>query len=278
MTQRLVALGDSFSCGLGVGVAVPPAATWVGLLGAALDAQVDLLAAPGTASGEVLRSQVPDAVASPGDVATLLVGLNDVVRAGFDPVATRGDVHAIVAELCRVFPVVLVARLHDAVNRLPLPRRLRRRYGHRIEQVNAAIDDATAANPRAVLLDLVHVPGLHARCAWAVDRIHPNRYGHHAIASAALAALPDTETFALGPPPMPEAPAGLADELRWLFAHGGPWLIGRLPKVVFGRPAAVHRTRAQRRAEVGVGEPGGGGRVAGREQVVHHRAVARSGR
>ena len=270
MRHRLVALGDSFSCGVGVGVTVPLPETWVGRLGAALDADVDLLASPGMAASEVLRDQVPVAVARSGDIATLLVGLNDVVRASFDPAVTRAGVHAIVSELCRAYPVVLVARLHDAVALLPLPLRMRARYVRRIEQVNAAIEDAVAAHAEAVLVDLDHVPGLHARCAWAVDRIHPSRYGHHAIASAGLAALPNTETFALEPAATPETPPSLLDEVWWFVAYGAPWLISRLPKVVFGRPAPPGPRDAQHRAEVGVGEPGIGRRVTGHEQVVRH--------
>ena len=269
MTSRLVALGDSFSCGVGVGVSVPLGETWVGLLGAALGAKVELLASPGMASGEVLRDQVPAAVTSPGEVATLLVGLNDVVRASFDADAARANVAAIISELCAAFPVVLVARLHNAVALLPLSRKMRRRYVERIEQVNAAIEDAVSANPRAVLLGLDNVPGLLARCAWAVDRIHPSRYGHHAIASAALAVLPNTETFTLGPAAVPETPPSLLDEIRWFLVHGGPWLASRLPKVVFAGPDP-HRPDTQRATEIGTGEPGGGRRVPGREQLVDH--------
>lgn len=272
MRRRLVALGDSFSCGVGVGVEVPLDETWVGQLATLLNADLELLASPGMASSEVLRDQVPAALTLSGDVATLLVGLNDIVRASFDPAATHANVRAIVAELRRAYPVVLVARLHNAVAQLPLPRRVREHYAERIEQVNAAIDDAVATHPGAVLVRLDHLPGLHTRGAWAVDRIHPTPYGHHAIASAALAALPDTETFGLGQPvASPHTPPSRLEEIRWFVAFGAPWLVGRLPKVVFGRqPGREHADTGPRRELRGVGEPGTGRRIAGREQVVHH--------
>ena len=269
MTRRLVALGDSFSCGVGVGVELPLRETWVGLIGAALGAEVELLASPGMASGEVLRDQVPDAVRDPGDVATLLVGLNDIVRAKFDPVATRANVHAIVSGLCAAYPVVLVARLHDAVALLPLPRAMRRRYVQRIADVNAALEEAVARHANCALFDLDDVPALRARCAWAVDRIHPSRYGHHTIAAAALAGLPSALRPALAPVAVPETPPSLRDELSWFLASGGPWLAGRLPKVVYGRPDARRRVVAARRREIGVGEPRLRRRVPGGEQVVH---------
>jgi lysophospholipase L1-like esterase len=268
--HRLVALGDSFSCGVGVGVTVPGDRTWVGLLGTALGARVDLLAAPGLASREVLAEQVPRATRRPAAVATLLVGLNDVVQAAFDPIATRASVHDIIDALCAAHGVVLVARLHDAIARLPVSHRMHRRYAQRIAAVNRALDDAVGAHANAVPFDLAEIPALRARCAWAVDRVHPSRYGHQAIASAALAALrthgwacPDDLGVALPPEPT----AGLLDEVVWFVGHGGPWLARRLPKVVLG--TSSERIYERRRRELDAVEPCGSGGVPRGEQLVH---------
>jgi lysophospholipase L1-like esterase len=272
MTNRMIALGDSFSCGIGVGVVVPGDQTWVGLLGAALELDIELLATPGLASVEVLHDQVPVATHRPATLATLLVGLNDIVRAAFDADDTRTHVEAIVDELCAVHDVVLVARLHNAVARLPLPREARRRYAERIAAVNAALTDAVAAQHNAVLFCLDEIQALHARCSWAVDRIHPSRSGHHAIASAALGAL-----HAHGAAPvsrlnvivMPDQPASLLAEIIWFLRHGGPWLARRLPKVVFGRPVDGERIAARGHIELETIEPGGGRASSRAEQVVH---------
>ena len=125
--STLVAVGDSFSCGVGVGVTVAPQRTWVGLLGAALGMDVDLRAAPGRSTAEVLHEQVCDVTARPGAVASVLVGLNDVLRSGFEPATTGRDLDAVVGRLCAAHDAVLVLRLHDAVARSPLPAATRRR-------------------------------------------------------------------------------------------------------------------------------------------------------
>ena len=256
---RLVAVGDSFSCGVGVGVRISVAETWVAVLAAALDLELELLAAPGLASGDVLHRQVPVATARPGEVATLLVGLNDIVRAAFEPEATCANLDAIVGELCAAYPVVLVARLHDAVAQLPLPRAMRRRYVRRIAAVNAGLDVAIAAHRRALLLDLATVPALGERCAWAVDRIHPSRYGHHMMADAALATLRKGGVAAAcearsHTAVLPEPPPTLLDEIRWFVGFGGPWLVRRLAKVVFGGSTNTERLNRGGLVDLDTGE------------------------
>jgi lysophospholipase L1-like esterase len=261
---RLVALGDSFSCGVGVGIQLSAAETWVGLLADALDLELEVLAAPGRASAEVLREQVPTATARPGELATVLVGLNDVVRAAFPREATDASVHGIVGELCAAYPLVLVAQLHNAVALLPLPAAMRRRYVQRIAAVNAALAAAVAAHERAVLLDLSAVPALSGRCGWAVDRIHPSRYGHQVIADAAVAAVRQRGVARVGQAgpdvtALPERPPTLRDEIGWFVGFGAPWLVRRLPKVVLGGSNQAARFTRRGPIDSGTVEP-----VAGR--------------
>jgi lysophospholipase L1-like esterase len=264
VSGRLVALGDSFSCGEGVGVRTPLVDTWVGLLAACLQLDVDLLAVPGMKSAEVYRHQLHSALAAPADVVTVLVGLNDVIRSGFDAHATAVHVDALLDAVCAVHPVVLVVRLHDPTLVLPLPTRVQQHYRCRIRAVNAAIDAAVERHDAATCLDLDGIPALRERGSWAVDRLHPNRRGHRLIASGALIAL-------AGRPPMcrdaavldveyPEERVSRLDEARWLVRHGLPWLAMRLPKGAFS-------ARRPNR-DVRVGEPRERRGVPGPEQLV----------
>jgi lysophospholipase L1-like esterase len=270
---RLVALGDSFSCGEGVGVGVPLAETWVGLLGATLGLEVELLAEAGMTAGEVRERQLPTALAGRAELVTLLVGLNDVIRARSDPGASTTHIHALVDALCARHPVVLVARLHDPLAILPMPPWVRRRYAQRIAAVNAAIDAAVARHPEAVRLDLGAIVALRGRRAWAVDRIHPSLRGHRAIAAEALLALARQRGLRQRDPAVLDF-AALGDEqlspwaeLTWMLRHGGPWLVKRLPTVVLPVLAtAVHRGD---RGAVRMIEPGQRRRLAGSQEVGH---------
>lgn len=273
MTGRLVALGDSFSCGVGVGVAVELEQTWLGLLSSALGLRLELLATPGCASDDVRRTQLSRAIAAQPTTVTLLVGLNDIVRGGFEPAIAFAHVDTIVRQLTARHPAVLVAQLHDAVAWLPLSRSLRERYTGRIAAVNAALDQAIG-NYGAIRLDLADIPVLHNRKAWAVDRIHPSRYGHHVMAAAALAALRARGAapagIVLAPPVVPARPPTFGSELRWFARHGAPWLVRRLPRAVAGRPSSGQQTGVTAADRLAVGQPRAGSGSAGGKQLVDH--------
>lgn len=221
----IVALGDSLTCGQGVGVHVPPERTWTALL--AGDREHRLLAAPGARTRDVLAHQVP--VVERAQVATLLVGLNDVVRSGFSGPAVRRDLAEAAERLAQVSDVLLLVRLHDPVRHLPVPGALRRVARERVAAVNASVDRA-ARDTGARVLDLEDVVPLRHRAGWAVDRVHPSEEGHAAIASAAASLL--------GLP----VPAGVvspvpsrAEHARWWLRHGIPYAAGHLSEL--GRPA-----------------------------------------
>jgi lysophospholipase L1-like esterase len=235
VTLRLVALGDSTSCGEGVGLRLPAELTWPALLGGALPGSALLsLAAPGARLRDVLASQVQRAAAHAPHVVTLLVGLNDISRGGFDARSFAVDLRAALALLAPSEPVVLLGRLHDPTRLLPLPPALRRTVQERRAAVNAAVDAACAdGGGRVLALDLSQVAGLEARAAWEVDRLHPNRAGHALLAAAAAGVLRQ-HGLAVGPVPVPptgRAP-GRLDEAGWLVRSGLPWLAGHLPQVV----------------------------------------------
>lgn len=220
----LATLGDSVSCGEGVGLRVPLERTWVGLLAAAMPGTEHLaLAAPGARTHEVRRDQLPTAVLARPELATVATGLNDVTRAGFDAAQTYADLRHCVSRLLDTGAHVLVVRLHDPTRQLPLPPALRRAVQMRVTAVNAAVD--AAAGARVPVLDLEQVPLLRTRAAWAVDRMHPSALGHAAIASAAAQVLRDGGWFVRPlqePAPLPDP--GRVAEVSWLVRHGLPWL------------------------------------------------------
>ncbi|HWH28079.1 MAG TPA: SGNH/GDSL hydrolase family protein [Mycobacteriales bacterium] len=230
MTVRVVSLGDSTSCGEGVGLAVPLDRTWPALLAAAVPGAAFLpLAVAGSKVRDVLAHQLPVAVAAEPHLATLLIGLNDVARGGFRPESVDDDLRAVVRALRRTGSTVLLGRLHDPCRHLPLPRGLREQAAERVAAVNAAVDRAAAERgARGVVhvLDLDAVPELRRREAWAVDRLHPNA-GAHAVLAAAAADLLRSAGLDIGVPagqPLPARAPGRARVAWWATRHGLPWV------------------------------------------------------
>ena len=230
---RLVALGDSTSCGEGVGVRVPLQCTWPALLAVALRAEHVSFARPGARVRDVLAEQLPPARVERPDVVTVLIGLNDVLRSASCPTGRE------LTSVLRPFAgaTVLVARLHDPSELLPLPRAARHAVLRRVGLLNRAVDEAVAATG-AVLLDLAGLLELRRRDCWAVDRLHPSARGHAVIAVGALAALglaavPDTAPF--------EQASGRLAELIWLTRHGLPYLAVHGGRLAPGALAALAR-------------------------------------
>ncbi|MGY1884956.1 GDSL-type esterase/lipase family protein [Blastococcus sp. SYSU DS0753] len=232
----VTALGDSFTCGEGVGVRVDPDATWVALLaGAFPDGRLVRLAEPGARVADVRDRQLP-LVPGRVDVATVLVGLNDVGRSGFDAGRAAADLLTLVAALRERAGTVVVGRLHDAVSLLPLPARIAAACRLRLAAVNGAVDRAAALDGVHVV-DLGAVPVLADPGGWSVDRIHPSPAGHRGMAMAAAEALRGAG-LPVGPIGEGETPRGASRRARawWAARHGVPYAATHLGDI--GRPLA----------------------------------------
>lgn len=233
----VAALGDSFTCGEGVGVRVDPDATWVALLARALPGgRLVRLAEPGARVADVALGQVP-LLPARVQLATLVVGLNDVARSGFDADVVGAALLDVVAVLRRRAEEVLVGRLHDPAARLPLPSRVGQAARRRIALVNAAVDEA-GSRPGVRVLDLDRVPALAQPGGWAVDRIHPSAAGHRGMAVAAAEVLRSggrVRPAPVRPGSVPVGPSGPA-RTWWAVRHGLPYAAGHLPAI--GGPVA----------------------------------------
>jgi len=237
--MRVVALGDSLSCGEGVGIHLDPGHTWTALLTDQIpDADLIQLAQPGARVRDVLRRQLPAALTCRPDLATVLVGLNDIIRAGFHPDRFRDDLTNLVEAVAATGATVLVATLHDpgVLRPLPLTPRLRSQLTARVALVNRNVRDLAAERIR--VLDLAAIRELRLLGAWEVDRVHPSRAGHRLILAAAVQALAGSEVPTLPTPPAHPipTPAGRAARARWILAHGFPWLVRHGGRVA---PAAL---------------------------------------
>jgi lysophospholipase L1-like esterase len=218
----LLALGDSLTCGEGVGLHLPLEQTWAALLAQSLaGTEISLLASPGARIRDVRERQLP--AAPEGRLATLVIGLNDIARTGFDPTRFRTDLLAVVHQLTATGASVLLGRLHDPVALLPLPRPMARLGRERVAAVNDAGDEA-ACWARVHLLALDQITALRCPSGWAVDRVHPSSTGHRAIATEGIRVL-----RAAGWPAVPldeSAPCrapGLLARSWWVGRHGVPY-------------------------------------------------------
>ena len=248
-----VALGDSFTQGIGDPVRRQGGTGsrswawrgWAALLAEGLrEPRLHNLASSGAQSTDVERDQLPAALQLRPDLASVIVGLNDTLRAGFDPARVSAAAAHTVGALRAAGAEVLTMRLPDPGRMLGLPGSLARPLARRAHEVNT-IMDAVAVRFGTLHYDAAGDPATHDPAMWAVDRLHPSERGHRLIAcrfhdQLAAAGLPT------GPRPEPEPssppPTRLA-EFGWLATKGTAWVVRRSTDLVPALLAMAIRER-----------------------------------
>ncbi|MCX5393589.1 SGNH/GDSL hydrolase family protein [Streptomyces sp. NBC_00094] len=232
---RYVALGDSQTEGVGDGDDAVGLRGWADRLAELIardtpDLRYANLAIRGRLAGQVRAEQLAPALALRPDLATVVAGVNDLLRPRFDADETAGHLEAMFAELTGRGARVATLTFPDVGRLIPLARLL----GSRVQDLNERIREA-ARRHDVTVVETSHHPVVTDPRLWSADRLHAGPLGHARIAAAVAQALDlpgsdDTWTRPLPPPPGP-ARTGLraaGAELRWAGAFLGPWLGRRL--------------------------------------------------
>jgi len=262
---RIVTLGDSITLGLGDPV-LGGWRGWTRLLAAGLPKpELHNLATNGAQAKHVERDQLPDALLLRPHVATVVIGINDTLRAGFDPVRTGQAAARTIAALTASGATVLTMRLPDPAQMFGLPAGLARPLSRRMRAVNAEMD-RIAAHYGTIHWDASADPQTYDRRNWSVDRLHPNERGHRLIACRLWDRLAESG-FPVAERPGSEPtspPPSRRDDVLWMATKGTGWVIRRsvdlIPYMLFMavRDAIVE----QREWSAAVALPAGGDRPA----------------
>ncbi|MET8049874.1 SGNH/GDSL hydrolase family protein [Streptosporangium sp. NPDC005286] len=232
---RFVALGDSQTEGLGDGDDTVGLRGWADRLAERLalhdpGVQYANLAVRGRLAAQVHREQLAPALALRPDLATVVAGVNDLLRPRFDADEVAGHLEAMFAALTAQGARVATVTFPDVARITPLARPISSRVialNHRIRQA--------AHRHRVVVAETFHHPVVTDPRLWCPDRLHASPLGHERIAAAVAHALdlPGSDDSWTQPLTDPRAavPAGwrtAAGELRWAASFLGPWLGRRL--------------------------------------------------
>jgi len=223
------ALGDSITLGLGDPVPAGGWRGWAVFLAEGLPGgQLHNLATTGAQAADVERSQLPRALELRPDVASVVVGINDTLRRGFDPARVHDALAHVIGSLRAAGAVVLTMRLPDPGRMLGMPTALARPLGGRIRELNQIMDQL-AAQFGTLHFDAAEDSQVYDRCMWSVDRLHPSERGHRHIACRFHDQLA-AHGHPVGPRPGTEPtspPPTRRDEFTWMATKGTKWVLRR---------------------------------------------------
>lgn len=226
--ERFVAIGDSQTEGLHDYYPDGTPRGWADRFAEAVAAhhpelRYANLAVRGKRTAEIRRVQLEPALALEPDLASVMSGVNDVIRPG-------ADVDAVAADLEAMYAALVGAGCRVIVCTFPLPSTgLTARVAPRLQALNARIREA-AARHGVVVAELEPLPMAADLRLWADDRIHLNPDGHARLAAAMFSAFAqdgDTSWQA----ELPDGPskgrlAATASEAAWIASYVVP-KIGR---------------------------------------------------
>ena len=229
---RYVAIGDSQTEGIGDGDEATGYRGWADRLAELLaEAQPDLtyanLAVRGKLTAQIKAEQLAPALTLKPDLVTVVAGMNDLLRPGFDADQVMADIEEMFARLTEAGAQVATVTYPNMGELSPLTRRAL----PRVLDLNTRL--RTAADRYGVaVLDVFPHPVTTDPRLWSQDRIHASPLGHTRIASgmAHTLGLPGHEDWSAPLPPLAPVPAlrTLTADARWALGFLGPWLWRRL--------------------------------------------------
>ena len=243
--SRYVAMGDSFTAGLGDPEPLSPGGMrgWADRIAEELsegraDFRYANLAVSGLVLRQILDRQLGPAIALKPDLVTLSAGGNDLVFHRSDPDRLAATLDAAVGMLSATGATIVLFTGPDWGD-TPL-------LGHnrgRVAVFNENIR-TIAARHHGVIADLWALRQLSDPRMWDPDRLHFSPIGHHTIAAMVLESLER--------PPHPEAAGTQAHARRELAGQQGrrPRLVHQLPASLDGqpRPETLRRPAADAQA------------------------------
>jgi uncharacterized protein (DUF952 family)/lysophospholipase L1-like esterase len=184
------------------------------------------LAVRGKLIGAIHAEQLEPALALRPDLATVMGGLNDLLRPGFDPQPAVAHLDAMVAALRAAGATVLTNTFPALEEIAPVLRRL----APRVHAFNDGIREVAARRGARLVDFAARGVGTDPRI-WSPDRIHANPFGHALIAAAFADTLGRSGHEGWSDPLPARAPLSAlhraGTEARWLGTNVAPWLLRR---------------------------------------------------
>ena len=223
-----VVLGDSAAYGTGDEVQTGVFRGWAGFLSENFQEGCDYFnfSRPGAKSSEVAQVQLEKALKLNPDICAVIVGGNDLLRNGFDPILLHENLQYICRNLLSIGSEIIMVELHDPLQLLKLPKLLGRVLNKRVNAVNA-VYRKIALEFELISVKTRNIEDVHNLRNWHIDRMHPGPAGHFMLARN-IAELLRRRGWAISiPAKFEENIKSRSEKIKWMLRNGTPWFLKR---------------------------------------------------
>lgn len=195
MWKRFVAIGDSFTEGIGDEVEGIALKSWVDhfVQLCVNDIEYANFAKRGLVTKEIRSQQLEKALTFNPDLVSLIAGANDVLKGRWNHYAYKEDMKCMIDTLSKTGADIMIANLPDFTVRLPFSTEKKQVLKEQLLEVNEVIL-SLSREYKLHHIDFWNHHVVNDNTLWSKDFIHPNSKGYVKVAELIFSSLPVHDT------------------------------------------------------------------------------------
>ncbi|PED53375.1 lipase [Bacillus anthracis] len=195
MWKRFVAIGDSFTEGIGDEVEGIALKSWVDHFVelCAFDIEYANFAKRGLVTNEIRSQQLEKALTFKPDLVSLIAGANDVLKGRWNHQAYKNDMEFMIDKLSKTDADIIIANLPDFTVRLPFSSEKKQKLKEQLLEANEVIL-SLSREYKLHYIDFWNNHLVNDNMLWSTDFIHPNSKGYVKVAELIFNSLPVQKT------------------------------------------------------------------------------------
>ncbi|KAA0761805.1 SGNH/GDSL hydrolase family protein [Bacillus sp. SH5-2] len=191
MWKRFVAIGDSFTEGIGDEVEGIALKSWVDhfVQLCVNDIEYVNFAKRGLVTKEIFSQQLEKALTFKPDLVSLIAGANDVLKGRWNHQAYKNDMEFMIDKLSKTDADIIIANLPDFTVRLPFSSEKKQVIKEQLIEANDVIG-SLSREYKLHHIDFWNHQLVSDNTLWSTDLIHPNSKGYVKVAELIFNSLP----------------------------------------------------------------------------------------